>query len=130
MNSNTYCFDTHVLIWYFTGQKTLSTKAKLLTDRIINGEISCLTASIVLLEAFHAGLRYRKFDFPTCLSALRIPTVRIVPLDQDILFQCYQLPKNLNIHDRIIAATALATQSTLITKDPELRSLKTIKTIW
>jgi predicted nucleic acid-binding protein len=40
------------------------------------------------------------------------------------------MKKNLEIHDRVIAATALVSNSLLVTKDSELKKIPGLKTIW
>lgn len=42
-----------------------------------------------------------------------------------------RLGKNAEeIHDRIIVATAKITNSTILTKDQEIRTLKNVKVVW
>lgn len=57
-------------------------------------------------------------------------TITVAPFDQRILLICERLPENLDIHDRVIAATALMYQCPLITRDERLRELRVIETIW
>lgn len=130
MKHSKYCLDTHPIIWYFTGQKTLSKKAKKVIDNIFSGKFDCFISSIVLLEAFHVSLKYKKFNFPKFLDSLRLSNVIAVPLDKVILESCYRLPKQLNIHDRVILATSRVTGSSLVTKDKDLRKFSSAKTIW
>jgi len=130
MNSSKFCLDTHPLIWYFLGQKTLSSKAKQIIGKIFSIETICYIPSIVILEAFHLSLKQPKFNFTKFFTSLRISNVIIVPLDKIILTACFNLPKNLNTHDRIICATSLATKSILVTKDETIRKLTAIKSVW
>ena len=130
MNSPEYCLDTHPLIWYFTQATTLSQSAKSILEEIFRGASRGILSPIVLLEIFHISRKNKKVVFSKFLKKLQKSNISLISTDAAILGYCYQLPKSLEIHDRIIAATALATQSVLITKDPELRALQTIKTIW
>lgn len=125
-----YCLDTHPLIWYFTGQQTLSKIAKSTLDEIFVHNASCFIPTIVLLETFHLSLKKPSFVFPKFLDSLRLENITIVPLDAVVLSYCYRLPRNLDIHDRVIAATAQATKATLITKDTVIRNTHVIRTIW
>jgi len=117
-------------IWYFTGQKTLSSKAKRILDEVFLGKYACFIPAIVLLETFHISLKIKKFIFPGFIKKLRLTNVIIVPLDKVILDQCYKLPKNLDIHDRIILATAMVNKCVLLTKDKELKQVSRSKTLW
>lgn len=130
MNSLKYCVDTHALIWYFTGQKTLSLKAQEVLNEIFAGKYRCYVASIVLLEAFHVSLKHKKFHFPKFLKALQLSNIIIVPLDQVVLLTCFRLPKDLNIHDRVVVSTAIVNKSTLVTKDEHMRKISSVKTLW
>ena len=130
MNSPKFCLDTHPLIWYFLGQKTLSPKAKQILDQIFEDKALSYIPSIVILEAYHLSLKSPKFNFSKFFERLRILNIIIVPLDRIILTSCFNLPKNLNIHDRIICATSLATKSILVTKDQSIRKLTAIKSVW
>lgn len=130
MNSSNYCLDTHPLVWYFTGQKTLSQQAKQVLDDIFTGKATAFIPTIVLLEAFHVSMKKKEFLFPLFLQRLRLSTISIVPLDKVVLSACFRLPKRLSIHDRIIAATALVSKGILITKDPQIKSITKIKTLW
>ena|SRR3989338_3495349 len=125
-----YCLDTHPLIWYFTGTKTLSSSAKSALDEIFSGKARGILSVIIPLEVFHFSLKYPKFDFRGFLMHLKQGSFSLVSLDSVILKYCYQLPKTMEIHDRIIASTCLVTKSVLVTKDPVIRALKTVKTIW
>lgn len=125
-----YCLDTHPLIWYFTRTKTLSLRAKSALDEIFSGKAHGVLSVIVLLEIFHFSLKYPNFNFREFLLNLKKGSFSLVSLDAVILKQSYELPKNLEIHDRIIAATSLVTKSVLVTKDPVIRKLRTVKTIW
>ncbi len=130
MKEPKYCLDTHPIIWYFIGQKTLSQKAKKILDQIFSQEAIGFISSIVLLEVFHLSLKKETFIFSQFLKTIRLPNIIIVPLDKVVLSKCFLLPKNLEIHDRAISATALVNNSVLITKDPDLKAMPGLKTLW
>lgn len=125
-----YCFDTHALIWYFRGRKTLSGKAKLILEDAFNDNLIAFIPSIVLLEAFHLSLKDRDFVFRKFIDFLREAKFIIIPLEEEVLKVCFGLPKKINIHDRIVIATAKMSGSRLVTKDKVLRSLFPLETIW
>lgn len=129
MNSN-YSLDTHPLVWYFTGQKTLSPKAKKVLDEIFSEQVSCFLSSIVLLEAFHSSLKQKRFVFSKFLRNLRHQNIVIVPLDKVVLSECYKLPRSLSIHDRVIVATAKVNNCVLITKDKAIQKVPRLKIVW
>lgn len=125
-----YSFDTHTLVWYFKESKTLSEKAKLILDEVFEGNSVTFISSVVLLEAFHLSLKDSEFSFPKFVSYLARAEFIVIPLEEEVLKACYELPKEVNIHDRVIAATAKISGSRLVTKDGVLRKLFPLETIW
>ena len=130
MNLPKYSFDTHTLIWYFKDSKTLSKEAKLILDDAFLGNSVAFVSSMVLLEAFHISLKDKHFLFPEFIEFLSRAGFIVISLDEEILKIGYELPKNINIHDRTIISTAILTGSKLVTKDGILRSAFPLETIW
>lgn len=130
MTLNKYSFDTHVLVWYFQGSKTLSHKAKLILDESFAGDNASFVSSMVLLEAFHLSLKDKKFVFKKFIKFLASARFIIVPLGDEILRISFKLSKTIDIHDRVISATAIQTDSVLVTKDRIITGSKEIKTVW
>lgn len=125
-----YCVDTHALIWYFTAKKTLSAKVKKILFEVFTDKQLLVIPTLVILELFHKNLKKKMLNFQKFLRILRRQNIRFAPFDYKILKVCYRLPQNINIHDRVIAATALAYTCPLITKDPILQKLPGLKTVW
>lgn len=130
MNSNKYSFDTHTLVWYFEGKNTLSSKAKLiLSDAFADKNIPFVSA-MVLIEALHISFKNKNFIFPKFLKFLGKAKFVIVSLNNEVLKESFKLPKEINIHDRVIMATAKVTNSLLVTKDSILKKTNPNETIW
>lgn len=129
-SQNRYTPDSHSIIWYLTAQPAITRKAKAALDNVFDGEGVAYVSAILWLEVWHACLNKEWMNFEKIKNGLTRPNIFTVPLGQEILDICYSLPKILGIHDRIIAATAKLTGSTLITKDPILRKVPGLKTLW
>lgn len=125
-----YCFDTHALVWYFKGTKTLSYKAKQLLDQTFEGNTVAFIPSIVLLEAFHISLKDKEFIFPRFIKFLAKAKFIVIPMNEETLKIGFGLSEKVNIHDRSVISTAIYTKSTLVTKDGILRNLFPDQTIW
>lgn len=125
-----HSFDTHALVWYFKGTKTLSKEARAILDETFLGNSVAFVSSMVLLEAFHISLKEKDFLFSEFIKFLSTAKFIVIPLDEEVLKIGYKLPKNINIHDRIIISTAILTGSKLVTKDRILRMAFPIETIW
>jgi len=128
---NNYSFDTHSLVWYFQGKNTLSTKAFVCLEEVFSGKSFGYVSVIVILEAYHLSLKKnKKFIFPKFLEWLSVPSISIVPFDFAIAKECFLLPKELEIHDRVIVATAKTYETLLVTRDRVIIESKVIETIW
>jgi len=127
---DSYSLDTHSLVWYIRGQKTLSSKVEEIIRKVFRGEANCYISVMVILEAFYISLKHESFTFSKFLESIKKSNIRVIPFDNKVLTQCFKLPVKMDIHDRIIVATAIATNTPLVTKDKVLRSLFPLETIW
>ena len=126
-----YIADTHTLVWYFTNDKRLGTIAyDTLEKSIEKGEI--LIPIIVLAELLYISERGRiKLSFKDTLEKIEInDNYEIVPLDIDVLMEADKIKPMLEMHDRLIVATAIIYDAEIITKDKQIIEAGVIKTIW
>jgi len=127
-----YVTDTHGLIWYLTGNKKLGKEALNLFEKADKGDITIIVPVIVLAEIIYicekreAGLKIQQV-FDTIKKSLNYV---VYNLDMDVLEKVTTIKDILEIHDRIIIATSLLTNSKLITKDEEISNSKIVDTIW
>jgi len=116
--------DTHTLIWYLhePSQFLLSARAlQVVEDAEALGIIYVPT--IVLAEALDLADRGRiPLPFDQLIELIkRNSSYRIIPFDTVLLSMAIPL-KRLEIHDRLILATAILTNSILVSKDRTLAS--------
>ena len=126
----TFTTDAHALVWYVTGHKILGRKAKQSLETCFAGKTNLIIPTIALLELFHLHLKKPHIPFNSITSIIKRKNIIQFPLSQELLTICYQLPNQLEIHDRIIAATAKVTDTPLITKDKTIAKLALVKVIW
>ena len=114
-----FVIDTHVLIWYFTGNKRLSSDLIMAIDQARQQGGSILVPTIVLAEALVVSIKGRVvFDFEQLYTqVLTEPEFRIVGFDADIFDEALRIQRIPEIHDRIIVATARFYDVSLLTKD-------------
>lgn len=128
--------DTHTLIWWATGDATLSLRAKTVIDQeqAIEGDIivSSITAwEIAMLVA--KGRLMLTVDVKTWIEAVAdIDQVRFLPVDNDIAMQSVHLPGEFHSDpaDRIIVATARKLGAILVTKDEKITHYQHALTVW
>ncbi|MBU2431824.1 MAG: PIN domain-containing protein [Proteobacteria bacterium] len=126
-----YTTDAHSLVWYFTEDPKLSKKALEAFDETVN-EGSIIVPTIVLAEIMFIARKGRiTLTFRQTLAKIETyENFEIAPLDISILEIADTLEVDLEMHDRLIVATALYFNSDLITKDNQIRDFKAINTIW
>ena len=54
----------------------------------------------------------------------------VAPLDIEILKVAEKMKADIEMHDKLIAATALHFEAALITKDEEIKKLGIVSTVW
>ena len=103
-----YVIDTHILIWYFTGNKRLPEEMKDTIDLVRQQGGALLVPTIVLAEALNIASKGRvMFDFNHLYQLIRSePGFEIVEFGVEIFDEVLRIQAISEIHDRIIAATA------------------------
>lgn len=127
-----YLADTHALIWYFAEDKRLGKNAEQIFLQAEKGKVTIILPTIVLAEAEAIARKYgyqRKFH--TLVARLQEnPNFIVYPFDEVVLEAYFKTKPTLEIHDRVIVATAKIQKATLITKDREIKRLKGIEIVW
>ncbi len=127
-----YVVDTHALVWYLSNDPRLGLEARRI---LAEPSTFLIIPTLVLAEAKHISERKRTtitFDeiMRTVASARRIT---IFPLD---IFVVAALPTNLDIHDGLIVATALAARDlfaeevAVLTRDQLISASALVPVIW
>jgi PIN domain nuclease of toxin-antitoxin system len=128
--------DTHVLIWWATGDKAKLTKraAAAINREYKSGalRVSSISAwEIAMLVA--RGRLHLTVDVSTWLdTAAQIENLRFMPVNNTIAIGSVQLPNPFHADpaDRVIVATARALAAPLVTADEKLRGYASVETIW
>ncbi len=127
--------DTHVLVWWATGDPELSKKAKAAIEREKDGGeiiVSSISAWEIALLVERERLLL-SMDVTSWLAMVgQIEAVRFVPVDVEIAVKSTSLPGTFHKDpaDRIIVATARKLAVPLLTKDEKIRAYPHVKTIW
>jgi PIN domain nuclease of toxin-antitoxin system len=132
--TGTTVLDAHALLWFLEGSEQLSPEAQ---RRFSNPAARLVLPAIALAEicwAIHKGRSHLRVDDVRAALASD-QRLQVVPIDGDIVFAAASLPANLEMHDRLIAATTareLATDpsTVLLTFDQDLRQSRVVPTVW
>ncbi len=116
--------DTHALIWFVHRElkRKLSERA-LNAIRMAQAHGIVYIPTIALMETLDLIERGRiSLPFAELMDSIeRNDSYRIVPFDAELVWTAIPL-KGMEIHDRLILATAIATDSVLVSKDREIGS--------
>lgn len=119
-----WVLDTHVLIWYFTGNRRLPDEMRELIDqtRQLGGRL--LVPTIALAEALGVAAKGRiAFDFHALYQLVRDePEFEIVDFGAAVFEETVRVEGVSEIHDRIIVATARFYGAGLLTVDGVIRA--------
>ncbi|MBU3666634.1 MAG: type II toxin-antitoxin system VapC family toxin [Chthoniobacterales bacterium] len=127
--------DSHVWIWWLTGQKDLPARKRQLLDRLAQEGAPPFLAAISLWEAqmlYRKGRLRLEMDFPLWLSQASDPSVvHVLPLDTSVVLALDKLPERFHGDpaDRIIVATAKAHGLELVTEDRSIRKSRVVKVL-
>ncbi len=126
-----YVTDTHSLVWYFTEDPQLSRKAFQAFERTVEGG-SIIIPAVVMAEVMYISKkgRVRLSFMDTTAKIEAYDNFDVAPLDLELLKTADTIAAQLEMHDRLIVATALHYEATLITKDANIRKQKIVATIW
>lgn len=125
--------DTHALVCWLSGRKSLSKTARDAIEKELNGG-EILISSISALEVadlVESGQLVLSMDTPSWLATVAsIEGVRIVPVDAEIAFRAARLSPTLPSNQRIIVATARTFGGALVTQNAKVRVLTHVETLW
>ena len=123
--------DTHSLVWYFTEDARLSKKAfDAFEGTIKSGTV--IVPAVVLAEIMFIAKKGRvTLTFEETLKKIEgYENFDIAPLDAEILTIADKIEADLEMHDKVIVATALYYEAALITKDEFVSKSGVVSTIW
>ena len=126
-----YVTDTHSLLWYFTDDQRLSQKAlKSFESTVKEGQI--IVPTVVLAEMLFIAKKGRiPLGFTATVAKIEtLANFEIAPLDLDVLKIAEGIDVPLEMHDKLIVATAIRYDACLITRDEQITKSKAVKIIW
>ena len=127
-----YVADTHSLIWFLTNSKKLSIKAKEIFLKAERGETIIIIPTISLMELLYICKKKEiTHEFKDILSKLKRGLNYMVwDLNLEVVLKCTDLKKVVEMHDRIIVATAKIIKGKIITKDHNIEEANYVETVW
>ncbi|MBI5416996.1 type II toxin-antitoxin system VapC family toxin [Candidatus Poribacteria bacterium] len=127
--------DTHVWIWWLSNPEKLSRKAREIIEKAISKERLYVSSMSVWETTMlvHMGRLELYMDVKDWIfNAESLPYFNFIPVNNNIAIKSVRLP-DFNYKDpvdRIIVATAMTIDATLITRDEKILDYPHIKSIW
>lgn len=128
---NSFVTDTMALILRLE-KRRLGKKEKSIFISAERGELELIIPALVLAELCYLSERKRietsLKDFKEYRSNFK--SIVIEPMTEEIIEKTFEIDDIPELHDRIIAGTALKTGAELITNDPMISGSRFVKVIW
>ena len=131
MNTKQYVTDTHSLVWYFTENPRLSRKALKVFEKT-EKEGTIIIPAVVLAEIMYIAKKGRiTMSFAETVKKIEdSENFEITPLDLTILKKANKIDYELEMHDRLIVATAMFFDAPILTKDQTIKESNLCRVIW
>lgn len=126
-----YVADTHSLVWYFTEDPRLSKKALDAFEQTKQKGL-IIIPTVVLAELMFISQKGKiTITFSETLKKIEeSENFNVAPLDIEILKVADKMNAEVEMHDKLIVATALHFEAVLITRDEIIKKLGIVSTVW
>lgn len=126
-----YVADTMAVILRLE-ERRLPLKVREIFEKVENGRMSLAVPAMTVAELAYLSERRRvETTLPDLFQYVRQhDQCSISPMTGHVVEQAFLIPDIPELHDRLIAATALCLNAVLITNDPVITSSRHVKTIW
>ena len=124
--------DTHALWWYLRSPERLPAGASAVFRLAETGNATIVVPAIAVAEVYFLSVKLgQPFAASRLLDALAsVGAIELSDLGRAQLEKLELLPGLPEMHDRLIAAEAIALDSPVVTRDETLRASYQIDTIW
>jgi len=126
-----YVADTMAVVLRLE-KRRVSVQVKEVFVRAEAGHVELFIPAMVLAEIGYLSEKKRiDTSLETAMSyAEKCDTISIEPITAKIVVWAFEISDIPELHDRIIAATAIHRNAPLITNDPVIAASKFLKTLW
>ena len=130
IKDTSYLLDTHIAIWFFDGNAAISSTAEqIIRDRKNRIYLSVISAWELTIKTTIGKLRFPG-DADGFMQAAQRNDITIIPIETAHLTVLKELPLiHRDPFDRLLVATALCEQMTIITADEDIAKYQ-VSHIW
>ncbi len=130
-DSNVLYLDANIFIYSAINTEELGKRARLLLERIQQGQETAVTSTLTFDEVFWAIKKYSvDLALESCEAMLNFPNLEIVSADRELALAALQLIRECHLapRDALHAATALAEKvDCLVSTDAHFGRVKELK---
>ena len=127
-----FVVDTNALWWYISRSDRLSPAAAAVFELALAGRAALVVPAIALAELYYVSVKmgrpYIPADLMNALESVR--GIYLSDLGRTQLEMLDRLPEIPEMHDRLIAAEALALGAPVVTRDPVIAASAQVQFIW
>lgn len=126
-----YVVDTVAIIRYISQSKNIGKKALFVFEDADNEKALIMIPIVCLMEIMYLAEKGRvKFKLKDLLERINSNSCyKIINLDSNILLAAEKIT-NLELHDKLIVATAKHLELPLLTCDQDIKSANIVETVW
>ena len=126
-----YIADTVAIVRHFAKVGKIGKTAKDILRQADHGRTTILISIISLVEILYLSERHKiPLDFDVMKSQLQhLDNYKVIDLDLDIVETAKNV-QGLELHDRLIVASALSLQVPILTCDQVIQKTNFVTTIW
>lgn len=127
-----FVLDSHALWWYLKLPQRLSSSAEAIFRQAEAGNAALVVPAIVAAEVYYLSVKLgQPLTLPVFLDDLTsVHGMYLVDLGVAQLALLDRLPEIPEMHDRLIAAEALALGVPVVTRDPVIAASPQVQSIW
>lgn len=126
-----YLADTVIIVRHFANQGKIGKRAKSILNNVNTGSDTLIMSIISFVEILYLSEKNRiNINFDELRKVIEpLDNYEVVDLNLDIVESAKHI-HGLELHDRLIVATAKFYDIPILTSDQEIINYKSVKTIW
>lgn len=128
--------DTHALLWWISNPERIPAKARRSLDRAVKDSasvaVSCISSWEIAMLTLCGRLELTMPVDAWLAHVEELPWMQFIPVDNRVAFRSTQLDDfpHRDPADRLIVATTLVHNGTLVSAHERLRSWNGVRTLW